>query len=382
MARLVSKEKTPARAKSPGKPKAPFLEDKGEAENGLQSRLVAAQAAMERDYVRLREFESRYRHLFVATTEALLVVEAQTLRVLDANPAACSLLAVSPQKFVGAPLLSAFHTRAHTAIVAMAAEMLHGGQPGHLRVESAFGGQRLQLGASLFRQEGAFILLLRLDAADARAARGERGERGDIGDDWARYCLAAPDAFVLADMAGKILQANPAFVELVQVATERQVRGESLGRWLGRTSVDLGVLITNLRQRGTLKLFSTNLRSEHGAITEVEISAALVTFEEQPYLGFTVRDVGRRLAGSAHASDDLSRSVSQLAELVGRVPMREIVANTGGLIERMCIEAALQLTRDNRAAAAELLGLSRQSLYVKLRRYGLGGADESVEGGE
>jgi hypothetical protein len=30
------------------------------------------------------------------------------------------------------------------------------------------------------------------------------------------------------------------------------------------------------------------------------------------------------------------------------------------------------LSGDNRASAAEMLGLSRQSLYVKLRRYGLG----------
>ena len=41
------------------------------------------------------------------------------------------------------------------------------------------------------------------------------------------------------------------------------------------------------------------------------------------------------------------------------------------VIERLCIEAALQLTGGNRASAAEMLGLSRQSLYVKLRRYGL-----------
>ena len=45
---------------------------------------------------------------------------------------------------------------------------------------------------------------------------------------------------------------------------------------------------------------------------------------------------------------------------------------TTDLIERLCIEAALELTQDNRASAAEMLGLSRQSLYVKLRRYGLG----------
>jgi DNA-binding NtrC family response regulator len=41
------------------------------------------------------------------------------------------------------------------------------------------------------------------------------------------------------------------------------------------------------------------------------------------------------------------------------------------LVERHFVEAALELTGDNRTAAAELLGLSRQSLYTKLRRYNL-----------
>jgi DNA-binding NtrC family response regulator len=48
------------------------------------------------------------------------------------------------------------------------------------------------------------------------------------------------------------------------------------------------------------------------------------------------------------------------------------VRETTDVIERMCIESALMLTGDNRASAAEMLGLSRQSLYVKLHRYGLG----------
>jgi DNA-binding protein Fis len=32
----------------------------------------------------------------------------------------------------------------------------------------------------------------------------------------------------------------------------------------------------------------------------------------------------------------------------------------------------LELTKDNRASAAEILGLSRQSLYSKLHRFNLG----------
>ncbi len=366
---MVNKDKASPRPKTAAKAKAPSRPPPIDSEAGLQARLVEAQATMERDYARLREFESRYRHLFAATAEALLLVDAQTLRALDANPAACALLGLASQKVVGSSVLAVFNSRGHAALESMVAEMRRGGQGGNLRVDSAATARRLQVSASLFRQDGAFVLLLRLDPADARLSRGDRA---DAGDDWARYCAIAPDALVLTDLAGKVIQTNAAFAELVQVATERQIRGESLGRWLGRTSVDLGVLITNLRQRGSLKLFSTNLRAEHGALTEVEISAALVTMDKQSCLGFTIRDVGRRLLGGSHSRDDLSRSVSQLAELVGRVPMKEIVASTAALIEKMCIEAALQLTRDNRAAAAELLGLSRQTLYVKLRRYGLG----------
>jgi DNA-binding NtrC family response regulator len=64
--------------------------------------------------------------------------------------------------------------------------------------------------------------------------------------------------------------------------------------------------------------------------------------------------------------------VEQLTELVGRVKLKELVRESTDLVERLCIEAALELTRNNRASAAELLGLSRQSLYSKLHRFGLG----------
>ena len=107
-------------------------------------------------------------------------------------------------------------------------------------------------------------------------------------------------------------------------------------------------------------------------MTDVEISATMVPHGDRPFLGFTIRDVGRRLNGESRNKKELPRSVGQLTELVGRVPLKDIVGETTDLIEQLCIEAALELTRDNRASAAEMLGLSRQSLYVKLRRYGVG----------
>jgi transcriptional regulator with GAF, ATPase, and Fis domain len=57
------------------------------------------------------------------------------------------------------------------------------------------------------------------------------------------------------------------------------------------------------------------------------------------------------------------------------VPLRDLVREATDVIEKLAIEAALELSGDNRASAAEMLGLSRQSLDVQLRRYGLGDLD-------
>jgi DNA-binding NtrC family response regulator len=94
----------------------------------------------------------------------------------------------------------------------------------------------------------------------------------------------------------------------------------------------------------------------------------------QPCFGFAIRDVGRRIRVTPEAEKAFPRSLEHLNEVIGRVALKDIVREATDVIERLCIEAALDLTGDNRASAAEMLGLSRQSLYVKLRRYGLGDA--------
>jgi DNA-binding NtrC family response regulator len=104
----------------------------------------------------------------------------------------------------------------------------------------------------------------------------------------------------------------------------------------------------------------------------VEISAVAAREGESSSFGLVIRDVGRRhIASEPAGSGSTPRSIEQLTELVGRVPLKEVIRESSDVIERLCIEAALELTGDNRASAAEMLGLSRQSLYVKLRRHGL-----------
>ena len=335
----------------------------------LQQRLVDAQQSMERDYWRLRDAETRYRLLFQIGSEAMLLVDAATQKIAEANPAALELFGESVQRLVGSPFPVGFDEAGAEGALAMLATARAGGSGAEIRVELAGGRGAITLAASMFRQENASMFLVRLARVATPSGTAEAPKLAAL---QLRLVQSAPDCLVLTDGEGRIASANAAFVELAQLANEEQARNESLIRWLGRTGVDLSVLISNLRQRGSVRLFATTLRGEHGTVTDVEISAVLLTHGNQPFLGFSIRDVGRRLGSDARLNRELPQSVGQLAELVGRVPMKDIVGETTDLIEQLCIEAALGLTRDNRAAAAELLGLSRQSLYVKMRRFGLG----------
>jgi len=359
----------------------------------LQRRLVEAQQAMERDYWRFREAEARYRTLFQTAPEAVLIADGVTLKVLEANPAAEGLVGRAAMRLAGTPLLALFDNAAQERLQAMltAARTVGTREPARARLAAGLsGGGPVDVSATLFRQEQAAYLLVRVLPVVAdkpgRAGKGVRGalatpttlsdSAGAMVDAYVRH---APDALVFTDLTGRVLRANAAFAALAQLSAEDQARGEMLDRWMGRTGVELSVLLSNLRQHGTVGLFTTSLQGEMGAMHEVEISAAQLASTQPPTLAFAVRDIGRRLPGEDRVQPKLARSASELTELVGRVPMKDIVSETSDLIEQLCIETALEMTNDNRALAAQFLGLSRQSLYVKLRRYGLGdlGSDNS-----
>ncbi len=337
------------------------------AVSALQQRLVEAQQSLERDYARLRHAETRYRLLFQMASEAILIVDAATQRVVEANPAALRLLGNGARAVVGKPFPEGFDARSTRALQSLLQKARSAGRADEVRARLADGKREFLVAASLFRQGAAAHFLVRLTSTQGAPAPGPLAAQSAL----LRALEASPDGFVVTEPDGRVMAANRAFLDMVQAASEEQVRGRSLDDWFGRPGADLSVLLANLRQHGAVRLFATTLRGELGLVTEVEISAVSVAEAEEPCLGFAIRSVGRRLAAATPRSGQLPRSPEQLAELIGRVPLKEIVRETTDVIERMCIEAALRLTGDNRASAAEMLGLSRQSLYVKLNRFGI-----------
>jgi len=334
------------------------------AMSSLQQRLVEAQQAMERDYGKLRDAEARYRVLFKSAAAPILVLDAANQRCIEANPAGTELLS-RPDGRGFRPLAELFTAADRPQLEALLQQVRT--QGGTHQAELAFleAGRRCILSATLFRQQAASLILVRLDG---EAPLLEANRRNPL----LTLIERAPDAFVVTDPTGRIQAANATFLDLAEIARAEQVVGESLDRWLGRQGVDLDVLLGNLRQHGSVRLFATRLRGEFGAVTDVEVSAAAIPDAAGARLGFAIRDVGARLQAPPREVPGTGRSVEQLTQLIGRVPLKDLVREATDMIERLCIEAALELTTDNRAAAAEMLGLSRQSLYVKLHKYGLG----------
>ncbi|MEO1205387.1 MAG: transcriptional regulator PpsR [Pseudomonadota bacterium] len=340
-----------------------------EAVTKLQRRLMDAQRSMEREYARLRHAETRYRLLFENASEAVVIIDAVSMRVSELNPAAEQVLSRVAKRPIGRSFLDMFSADDAERVGEVLTAARSGQRAPEVEVVIGKDGGKYAIGASLFRQDGSSSFLMRLTAAFNQAHEQRLPQTANAA---LSVVESIPEAFVVTNGDGRIVTANAAFLELAQLPSLAASQDQHLERFFGRAGVDFNVLLANLREHGSLRMFSTTLAGAQGAQADVEISAVSVESADPEILGFVIRDMtGRLSASQAQGGRELPKSIAQMTELVGRVPLKDLVRETTDIIERLCIEAALQLTGDNRASAAEMLGLSRQSLYVKLRRYGI-----------
>ncbi len=337
--------------------------------SALQQRLVEAQQSLERDYWRMRHVETRYRLLFQLASDGILVVDGASLKVLDANGAAALIFGESAEQLIGRPFPFGLDAAGGRTVTELLGTARSAGRAGDVTVSQADGRRSFHVSASCFRQESATLLLVRFSAVDAAnlSVDGDASSPARVLDLLER----SPDGFAVTDLDGHILTANRAFVDIAELASLEQIRGTLISNYIGRPGADFPVFLSMLKKNGAVRLIGTSARGSHGNQTEVEVSAVWVPDGEEPCIGFTLRDIGRRLAVGPQGARDLTRAVEELTSLVGRVSLRDLVRDTIDLVERHFIEAALELTNDNRTSAAEVLGVSRQSLYVKLRRHRL-----------
>ncbi|MBE7210915.1 MAG: transcriptional regulator PpsR [Gluconacetobacter diazotrophicus] len=330
----------------------------------LQQRLVEAQRALEREYDGLRDAEARFRLLFEHDRDALVLLDARTTRVSELNPTARALLDANRRRSA-APFPELFDSPDRDALRVLLDRVRNDG--GEEETAMSLGGERVRVAVAALNGEAEPLLLARFwpEAASVPARSAALPALLEL----------MPDAVVLCDADGDVVALNAAFRAMAELPPRLDGRGEPLSRWVGAEPVDLDVLLDNLRRHGSVRGFNTALRPEYGGRRQVEIAAMRT---DGPPAGFAlfIRDVSRRPAAPTTAAGSAGE---RMKALIGRVSLKDLVRDSTDAIERLCIESALEMTNNNRASAAEMLGLSRQSLYVKLRRYGLGGGEDGAE---
>lgn len=340
----------------------------------LQQKLVNSQRDLERDFQKLRDAETRYRVLFQITAEAVLILDGASLKVMDANPAAAMVLETTPGRLVGRLAGELVSAESREALQALFAAVKGSGRTEAVRVHVETAAKPFLASCAAIRSDDGLAFILRF----APLATGARAPGAAAA---AGAALAAmPDGFLLAGSDRRVLDVNDAFLDLARLGHRNEVVGSGLDQWLGRTAVEANVLLAHLKEHGRVRGFSIALKSGHGAVEDVDVSAATVQADgETTCYGLLFRR-GKR--GEGVSGQPLARSPEDFADLVGRLPLKGIVRETSDVIEKLCIEAALRLTGDNRAAAADMLGLSRQSLYSKMHRHGIGDLDGAGADGE
>ncbi len=333
----------------------------------IQQQLVEAQLALERDYETNREIGTRLRVLLDITRDAAVFVSLGTGRIVELNAGAAQLMGGSVDGLKGVAIEDELRGPGTLGAIeaATAAGRTEGGGTADLVARRT--GLALRARVALFRASGARMLVCRLDRADEVGR-----DPGTLGDTLARLHDSCADGIVFTDRAGQILSVNDGFLDLADLDSAGLAKGRSLADFLARGTVDLRIMSDNAVRNGQMKLYSTRIATAVGAERAIEASVTYLADGHHPAIGYVLRDAGRqdaaRGAGAGGMDDETMQSIRAL---VGTASLKELVGETSDVIEKMCIETAVELTSNNRVAAAEMLGLSRQSLYVKLRKYGL-----------
>jgi transcriptional regulator PpsR len=337
----------------------------------MQQQLVMAQIALERDYETQREMDTRYRVLMEATRDAVVLLAMNNGRIADLNAAAAVMLGGTRQDLIGGAIAQEFEGRRRGEFLESLSNIASADAVSPIELVARRSQRKLRVIPKLFRAAGERLMLCRLESHEQTGtAQSEASENLE------RLFHEGADAMIFLDQDGIITAGNDAFLKLTDSTHLANVRGRSLADFLARGSVDLRVILDNAKRSRQLRLYATKILSEFNGQIAVEISATYLNDRLKPGFGLVLRDSSRAELQRRPGFGGSENGMRGVMELVGSSTLKDIVAETTDVVEKMCIQTAVDLTRNNRLAAAGMLGLSRQSLYVKLRKFGLLSKDD------
>ncbi len=332
----------------------------------MQQQLIAAQLTLERDYEARREHDMQFRVLMASIEDGMIYVSLPDGTITDCNSAARILLGKQGGDLAGVRLDQLFESKGKSNLIDHLVSLSNESTNRKTTLRARAGGRTIIVQPVLFRSGGDQAMLCRVVASAPAALKSD-----SLQDSLTALYERGSDAIVFVSSTGIILSANEGFLNLADVTHGVALKGRSIVDFLARGNVDLNVMLENASRSGNMRSYATRVTGEFGAERAVEISTTHVQTGAEPVFALVLRDISRKEVSQAEPQPLGKVDIQSVVEVIGSQSLRDIVAKTTDVVEKLCIETAVELTSNNRVAAADMLGLSRQSLYVKLRKYGL-----------
>ncbi len=337
--------------------------------SAIQQRFLSTQQEIERGYWRARQTETRHRLLLQVATDAVMTVDADTLCILEGNPAAALLLQDGMLPLAGRVVAQQFESHARPAVLELLQQARSSGK--FIEIQARLAGSHLSVGlmAMPLRTPDGHRLLLRARTADPIASTDMPLEAA-----LARLVEGTRDSILVTDMRGQVLGANRTFVNLAQAGDEDQLRGQPLSDWLGPAESDVAELLRAVRDSGITQDRLLTLRTAGLPPQPLAVTGMLLIEGDQECLGFVVRP---RPAGTVMSAVSavsavpepatpstplaLSQAIAALSAHLGSASLAELVRRAEKLARHHLVQRALDLSGTD-AAAALLLNVSATQL--------------------
>ncbi len=231
--------------------------------------------------------ELPYESLVASAIEPVLIVDAASGVIVEANPAVAQLLGAERATLLGTPFIDTLEEPSVAAVLRSFTIARAEGHAAAISVRTRQGWSTLELETALFRAAPDSFLLLRLTARSGADAGPARGRTGSL---VLQAIESAGVGFLITDSELRIEYVNRAFVRMLGLLSPEQVCGRPLAAWLTLGDADLARLQGPLAERHAATVLRTSLCNTRSGARLVEVHAVAVPAGRDTRWGFTLRE--------------------------------------------------------------------------------------------
>jgi PAS domain S-box-containing protein len=252
--------------------------------------------ALKRSEQAMREAEEKLRAIFDGARDGILVVDAETRKLLVANAAMCNMLGYTNEEIVCLGVLDLHPQQDLSRAIAPFDKMLRGeidlatdipilrkdGSTFHADIKAApirFGGKNCMLG--IFRD-----ITENKKALEALAIESRRSQA---------FLRNASDGVHILDTNGTVLEVSDSFCGMLGYSREELI-GANVSLWDAQWSPpELKQIIVDQIARRDRSIFNTKHRRRDGSLVDVEVTGLGLELDGKPVLFNSARDITERL---------------------------------------------------------------------------------------